>query len=192
MLLQFAIGPMCLMVFNTSVTYGFTDGLVLVLSIAFIDALYIGLSGVGVASIISKEKVKTFIKIAGCIVLLIFGINTILGAVHLSYLHYYEFLVKPSKQNIFVQGIVLTASNPLTIIFWSGAFSGKVIENKWNIRQLFFFAVGCILSTLTFLTIVAFVGSITNKFLPQLFIQILNVIVGIFLMYFGVRLMAKK
>lgn len=38
----------------------------------------------------------------------------------------------PSTENLFVQGLLLTASNPLTIVFWSGMFSAQMIENKWN------------------------------------------------------------
>lgn len=58
MLLQLAVGPMCLMVFNTSTTYGFAYGMHLVLAIALIDAFYIALSCVGVAAIINRAKVK--------------------------------------------------------------------------------------------------------------------------------------
>ena len=54
MILQLAVGPMCLMVFNTSATYGFLMGLSLVLAISLIDCLYIILSGFAVAAIINK------------------------------------------------------------------------------------------------------------------------------------------
>jgi len=74
MLLQLAVGPMCLMVFSTSSTYGFLMGLSLVLAIALIDGLYITLSGLGVAVIINKEKIKSVIKKLGCIVLVLFGV----------------------------------------------------------------------------------------------------------------------
>lgn len=38
MILQLAVGPMCLMVFNTSATYGFLMGLSLVLAISLLIA----------------------------------------------------------------------------------------------------------------------------------------------------------
>lgn len=69
MLLQLAIGPMCLMVFNTSATYGLFIGLTLVLAIAIVDLIYIALSGFGVTAIINKNKVKFAIKLFGSIVL---------------------------------------------------------------------------------------------------------------------------
>jgi len=51
---------------------------------------------------------------------------------------------------------------------------------------------GCVLSTLVFLSVVAFSGSILSGFLPQIIIQILNVVVGFVLIYFGIKLLLKK
>jgi len=192
MLLQFAVGPMCLMVFNTSATYGFLMGLSLVLSIALIDGVYITLSGVGAAAIINVEKIKSVVKILGCIVLVLFGTNTITTAFSFSFLPSIALFSKVSSENIFIQGLLLTASNPLTIIFWSGVFSVQVIENELSRKQLFFFGFGCVLSTLVFLSVVAFSGSILSGFLPQIIIRILNVVVGFVLIYFGIKLLLKK
>lgn len=192
MLLQLAVGPMCLMVFNISTKYGFLMGLSLVLAIALIDGLYITLSGIGVAVIINKESIKSAIKILGCIVLMVFGVNTIMGAFNFTLLPNIALFSNFTSQNIFVQGLLLTASNPLTIIFWSGVFSTQVIENHLNKKQLFFFGFGCILSTLVFLTAIAFCGSILSGFLPQMVIKILNVVVGFILMFFGIKLLFKK
>jgi threonine/homoserine/homoserine lactone efflux protein len=192
MLLQFAVGPMCLMVFNTSTTYGFVYGLYIVFAIAFIDALYIALSCVGVAAIINRAKVKSAVKLIGCLVLVIFGINTISGVYNFSFLPSIPLFSNSSSENLFVQGLLLTASNPLTIVFWSGMFSAQMIENQWNKKQLFFFAVGCVMATVIFLTVVAFLGSILSGFLPQIIVQFLNVAVGIILIFFGIRLLIKK
>lgn len=188
MLLQFAIGPICLMVFNTSTTYGFWSGLTLVSAIAIIDSLYITFSGLGVAAFINKQKVKRVIRWLGCIVLVLFGINTIAGAFHISLSSNIRFIY---KQNVFIQGLLLTASNPLTIIFWSGVFSAQVAENNYSSKQLALFGFGCVLSTLSFLTFVAACGSLLKGFLPLLLIQVLNVMVGIILICFGIRLLIK-
>jgi threonine/homoserine/homoserine lactone efflux protein len=192
MILQLAVGPMCLMVFNTSTTYGFLIGLSLVLAISLIDGLYIILSGLGIAAIINKEKIKTTIKILGCIVLVLFGTNTITGAFGFKLLPDLKLFSNTTNQNIFIQGLLLTSSNPLTIIFWGGVFSTQVAEYDFSKKQLVFFGFGCILSTLFFLTIVSFCGSILSGFLPQVIIKILNVMVGAILIYFGIKLLLKK
>lgn len=192
MLLQLAVGPMCLLVFSTSTAQGFFMGLSLVLAIAIIDALYITLSGFGVAALIGKKRVKAVIKIVGSVILLLFGIQTILGVFHMSILPNVSVFHHASNQNIFIQGLLLTASNPLTIIFWSGVFSAQVVEHSLTKQQLFFFGVGCVLSTLIFLSFVAALGSIMSGFLPEVVISILNVAVGLLIMFFGIKLFLKK
>jgi threonine/homoserine/homoserine lactone efflux protein len=192
MLLQLAVGPMCLMVFNTSTTYGFFVGLSLVLAIALIDGLYITLSGIGVAAIINKEKIKSTIRILGFIVLVLFGINTITEVFSFSLLPNLKLSSNVTSQNIFIQGLLLTASNPMTIIFWSGVFSAQVAENDLSKKQLVLFGFGCVLSTLLFLTSVAFCGSMLNGFLPEIIIKSLNVTVGVILIFFGIKLLFKK
>ena len=192
MILQLAVGPMCLMVFNTSTTYGFLVGLSLVLAISLIDGLYIILSGLGIAAIINKEKIKSTIKALGCIVLVLFGVNTITGAFNIMLLPDIKLFANATNQNIFIQGLLLTASNPLTIIFWGGVFSTQVAEYGYQKKQLVFFGFGCILSTLFFLSIVSFCGSILSGFLPQIIIKILNVMVGTILIFFGIKLLLKK
>lgn len=187
MLLQLAVGPICLMVFHTSTTYGAIYGLHLVLAIALIDTVYIALSCVGVAAIINKGKIKEFIKLIGCLVLVLFGANTIAGVFDLSFMPHIPLFSNVSVENLFVQGLLLTASNPLTIVFWSGMFSTQMVENQWNKKQLFFFASGCIMATIIFLTAVAFVGSVLGGFIPQIIMQFMNVAVGIVLVFFGIK-----
>lgn len=192
LLLQFAVGPMCLFVFHTATTYGFISGLSLVFAIALIDAFYIGLSCVGVAAIINRKQVKAAVKLAGCLVLVFFGVNTMIGVFGMSLLPDVQLFSQVSSSNLFIKGMLLTASNPLTIIFWSGMFSTQMIENNWNKGQLTFFAAGCVLATLVFLTGVAFLGSMVRGFLPPLVIQLLNVAVGFVLIFFGLKLLMKE
>ena len=79
MLLQFAVGPMCLMVFNTAKNTGLRVAFALVIAIALVDAFYITLAGLGASKLLEKETVKKVIKIIGSIILIIFGVNIILN-----------------------------------------------------------------------------------------------------------------
>ena len=65
MLLQLAVGPMCLMVFNTAKNVNFLVALSLVLAIALVDAFYIFLAGLGVSKLMEKKSVKSVFKIIG-------------------------------------------------------------------------------------------------------------------------------
>lgn len=192
MLLQLAVGPMCLMVFKTSSSGGALKGLILVSAIALVDGFYITLAGCGAAAVLNIRRIKRLVKILGCVVLIFFGINTISGVFKYSLLPEIAILSGINVKSVFLQGILLTASNPLTIIFWSSIFSTKVIERGLNKRQLAGFGIGCVLSTVIFLSGVAVAGNVANVFLPQIVIGALNLLIGILLIVFGIRMIVKK
>ena len=76
MLLQLAVGPMCLMVFNTAKNVGFLVAITLVLAIALVVAVVIGMV-IGIqfmtASVEEKAKIKESLLpyAVGCVV--VFG-----------------------------------------------------------------------------------------------------------------------
>ena len=55
MILQLAVGPMCLMVFNTAKNVGFIVAITLVLAIALVDAFYIILASLGVSKHVNSD-----------------------------------------------------------------------------------------------------------------------------------------
>ena len=114
MLLQLAVGPMCLMVFNTAKNVSFLVALSLVLAIALVDAFYILLAGLGVSKLIEKKNVKAIFKIVGSLVLVIFGLNIILNVFNINLIP--GLNLKPNTANISIQGLILTLSNPITIV----------------------------------------------------------------------------
>ncbi|WP_394357557.1 LysE family transporter [Methanomicrobium sp. W14] len=108
--------------------------------------MYIALSYAGIAVIISRKRVQAAVIIAGCLVLVMLGVNTIAGAFDISFLPRIALFSDVPGRNLFVQGLLLTASNPLTIVFWSGVVSAQILVNKWNKKQVFFLppAVSCL------------------------------------------------
>ncbi len=191
-LLQLAVGPMCILVFKTSASEGLIAGLILVSAITMVDGLYILLSGLGIAAIMKNNKIQRMIKLFGCTILMLFGISTITGALGMNVLPTFLSFSAENQENIFLKGLLLTASNPLTILFWSGVFSTQVIQHKLNKLQLFYFGFGCILSTLSFLSIIALLGTIVSRFLPRSIMTGMNLVVGVLLILLGLRLLLPK
>lgn len=190
LLLQIAVGPMCLMVFNTAKNVGFLVALSLVLAIALVDAFYITLASIGVSKLLEKENVKKIFKIIGSLVLMIFGLNMILNVFGVNIIP--GINLKPSSTNIFIQGLVLTLSNPITIVFWGSVLTTKIIEDKLEKKELIIFSVGLVSATLIFLSMVAILGTILSQFIPDNISNILNVLVGILIIFFGVKMLVKK
>lgn len=190
MLLQLAVGPMCLMVFNTANNMGFLPAMSLVLAIALVDAFYIILASVGASKLLEKDSVKKIFKLLGSIVLMIFGLNIVLNVFGINIIPGLNF--NSSSSSIFIQGIVLTLSNPITIVFWGSILTAKIIEEQFTKKELTIFSIGLVSATLLFLSIVAILGTIVASFIPNNVINILNIIVGIVIIGFGIRLLLKK
>ena len=190
MLLQLAVGPMCLMVFNTAKNVGFLVALTLVFAIALVDAFYIILASLGVSKILDKPKLKKALKIIGSLVLIIFGANIILNVFNINIIP--GLNLKPTSSNIFIQGLILTLSNPITIVFWGSVLTTKIIEDKLNKKELTVFSVGLVSSTLIFLTFVAVLGTMLSSFIPENVSSIMNIIVGILIIFFGIKMLLKK
>lgn len=190
LLLQLAVGPMCLMVFNTANNLGFFSAMTLVLAIASVDAFYILLASLGASKLLEKENVKNVFKILGSIILVVFGLNIILNIWGINIIP--GLNLNSGSSNLFIQGIILTLSNPITIIFWGSVLTTKIVEEKFSKKELVIFSVGLVSATLIFLSIVAILGTMIGNFIPSNIINILNIIVGIVIIGFGVRVLLKK
>ena len=190
MLLQLAVGPMCLMVFNTAKDSGFRIALSLVAAIALVDAFYIVLAAFGVGRLMENNRVKRIIQLAGGIVLILFGLNIILGVFHISIIP--GLTVRVSTGSIFLQGLVLTLSNPLTIVFWGSVLTSKLAESDIGRKDLCIFAAGLVSATLFFLTAVAGLGTVLSTFLPDRISGLLNIAVGCVIAWFGLRMIIRK
>ena len=191
MLLQLAVGPVCLLTFNLSAGGGFLAGWQVALAAALADTLFIAMSGAGAAAFVGRARVKTVVRWVGCLVLAVFGVNMVLNALGVPFLPDFA-LFRAEGGSPFLQGLVLTAANPLTIVFWSGMFTAQIMKYSWDRRQLRLFAAGCVLSTLLSLTAVAALGAVLSGFLPPIAMQILNAAVGAALVLYGFKLLLDK
>lgn len=188
MLLQIAVGPICIYIFNEAVMKGILNAMVGVFGVAIVDAIYISLSLIGITALVQKHE--KILKYFGALVLCVFGIKTILGAFGESEIS----IVISSEVNYyktFLSALALTASNPLTIVFWSGVFSTKIVEEKSCRTDEIKFGLGAVIATVFFLSFIAVVGQFTKSFFSVKFISGLNVLVGSLLLYFGVKLIMK-
>lgn len=192
MMLQLAIGPVCVFIFKVGGNEGLITAELAVLGVALIDALYIILAISGIASFVDKERVKHVFKLFGAIIVATFGLQIILGTFGWEVISNVNLFDGIKPENSFLEGLVLTASNPLTVLFWVGVFSTKIAEEKLTRKDVCFFGLGSVLATIFFLTVIAITGSISRHFLPVEIIATLNFIVGLALVYFAFRMFIKK
>lgn len=192
MLLQLAVGPVCIFIFQMASMSGFLLAEAGVLAVVLVDGMYILAAIIGISSLIEKAKMKEYLRYFGAAILLIFGLNIILEVYSVHILPSFEFVHSSSINGSFLKGFILTASNPLTIIFWAGVFSAKIIDEKMDKTDIYVFGIGALISSLIFLSAVAGTGSLTHQFLSENLMKILNLTVGILLMFFGLKMVWKR
>jgi threonine/homoserine/homoserine lactone efflux protein len=192
MILQIAIGPVCIFVLTTAVSTNFFNAFSAVLAAVLIDAVYIILAATGAVRILKKSKNLFGLKLFSGIVILTFGISLIIKNFGMDIIPDIKFTKAPGINNYFIYTLILTASSPLTILFWSGIFNAKIIEDNLKDKDLYFFGIGCLSATLIFLTIISALGSCLRFMIPQIFISVLNTIAGMVIIYFAARLFLKK
>lgn len=192
LILQFAVGPICLFIFNTAGTRGFFAASVACLAATVVDGLFILLAGLGICSFLQNPRVAKFVRFGGAVVLALFGLDIMLSALGVSLLPSAHLFEASPNQGIFWKAAAMTASNPLTIIFWGGVLAANIANENMNARQLGVFGLGCVAATFLFLHLVALAGTAIGTFLPGTALAALNVCVGAFIIFFGFRMLVPK
>lgn len=194
MILQIAIGPVCLYVFKTANEVGLRAAEAAVIAATIVDILFVTLAIAGISELIEKPKMKMLLKYFGSSVLLYFGIGTILEVCGVKII---PTLISSGSEsfaasNAFVTSFVLTAASPLSILFWSGVFAGKLAEESFSRKEMISFGIGAVSATLIFLGIFAYVVWLFRIFISPTVTQLLNLLVGLIIIGFGTRLAVKK
>ncbi len=192
MLLQFAVGPVALFIFQTALVSGFIAAATGVIGAALVDTFFIVAAIIGIGAFLQKKNAAIVMKIFGAVILIAFGISTVLGIFGLSFIPGFNLVQGVETGSVFRRALLITASNPLTIIFWAGVFSARLAEDDMKGNETYTFGCGAVLATLFFLTLIALVGTTTGRFLPDAVIQVMNAAVGLLLIYFGIKMFAAK
>lgn len=190
MLLQFAIGPITLLLFQIGAVSGFATAMTGVAGVTLVDALFVIAAISGVGMVLKRHTgIEKGMKIFGAVVMMVFGLSIILESFGLTIIP--SLNLAAQTKNAFIRTAFLTAANPMTILFWAGVFSGKIVEDDLKKRDMVSFGAGAVLSTLLFQTFVSWVGSTMKLFLNDSILLVLNVTVGLVLVIFGMKMLNR-
>ncbi|BCG59799.1 LysE family translocator [Paenibacillus sp. URB8-2] len=191
LLLQLAVGPVCLFIFRAASLQGFGAAEAGVAGVSLADGLFIlaALRGVGLLS--TSRKPGSTLYLVGAGTLILFGFDMIAGMFDFSLLPAIPIAEGSGSGGMFIRAFLLTASNPLTLLFWTGIFSAKMIELKLRSGELLQFGIGCLLATVLFLTGVSLLGHLAHPLVTPMTAKWLNFLTGILFLYFAYRLVVK-
>jgi threonine/homoserine/homoserine lactone efflux protein len=193
LLLQLAVGPVCLFVLRTGSEQGAWRGLAAVAGVALVDALYIALAGLGVTRWTESARARRALQWGGAAIIAVFGLDVLASTLGQPLIPaVVGSRVVADGSSAFLSAVLLTASNPLTIVFWAGVFSAKVAAERYGKAELWLFSSGCVLATVAFLTAIALGGALVGRVAPGRVLVWLNLAVGCALVYFAIRLALQK
>lgn len=182
--LQLAIGPVFFYITNLTLQRSIYDGLIAVLAVTIVDYLYITISILGIGKLLEKNKIKIILSIFSSIVLIIFGLLTIKSIIN-NRSSSAAIIGSSNLLGSFLSVLILTISNPITIVFFTSIFTAKMIEFNYTKRELYIFGLSVGSATFIFMSFAVVLFTLVKRNIPLVLIQILNIIVGVVLIGYG-------
>lgn len=188
--LAFLAGPVFFTIIQTSAERGFAKGVLVALGVSISDAFYVVVCYLGLISLIESATFRDQMAFVGGSILIMFGL--------------YHLLIKTRKSvasgtvateskafRYILKGFFINAFSPMVPILWIGYISVASIDLKLVKDSEFAVFFLSMLATvlLTDIAKAYLAGRLSTLITPQRMMW-MNVVVGIALMLYGVRLIA--
>ena len=193
--LAFLVGPVFFSIIQTSVEKGFWNGALVAIGVSISDILYVTICYFGLFQFLSDPKSKTNMAYIGGGILIAFGLyHLIVKARRAKMVSFHaEAETKPLKY--ILKGFILNGITPMVFVFWIGTISIATIDFGYSTGfEFFIFFMALLITVLATDITKAFLADKLRKLITHRFLMIMNIVVGVFLVGFGVRLllMAEK
>jgi len=189
--LSFLVGPVFYLLLDTSIKKGFRSAIFLAVGVLISDGLYIIITYFSTVAIGIMNTYQSEIGIAGGILLIVFGIITILKKPQIKSSEL--DLSSPNKSPFvdLIKGFAMNFLNPFVLIFWVGVSSSVSSGKSFShTHTVIFFS--CALATVFLSDLLkAWTASRLRTFLKPSFLIWVNRVSGVGLLLFGVRMLYK-
>lgn len=187
--LAFLIGPVFFTIMQTSIEKGFFYGVLVAVGVSLSDIIYVAICYLGLTSLIDDPKNHVYMGYFGGGILTLFGI--------------YHVVVKGRSKSIFststkekstlryiLKGFIINGFSPTVLFFWVGTISLVSLDFGYSQGRDFYIFFGAVLATVFSTDVLkAFLSDKLRNLITPRFIKITNIILGIVLIVFGLRLM---
>ena len=196
LLVSITIGPAFFSIIQTGIDRGFKSAFYTSLGVMLCDAFIIVICYLGLTSLFQKPENNIYIGFVGGIILIIYGTYSYLKKPDILKRRSPKYKTPPinTKQIKYViKGFLLNIANPFIIIFWLtavGFVSARTEDGKLINYAIVFFS-GTLLTIFGTDLLKSFIGNKIKKYLRPRILLIINKIVGITLIIFGIVLMIR-
>lgn len=187
--LAFLIGPVFFTLIQTSVERGFRSGFIMALGISLSDLMYVVICYFGFAQFISQPEFHVQMAYIGGGILIAFG--------------FYHLLIKAWRKSdqaalsaneskryrYFVKGFVINGLSPTVPLFWIGTISLASIDLGYsNGNEIFLFFASLLITVLITDVAKAYLAGRLKNMINTHVLRVINIVLGIGLIGFGIRL----
>ena len=187
--LAFLVGPVFFTLLQTSIEKGFWKGAFVAIGVSLSDILLVLICYFGLVHFVQSPQFKVYMGYLGGGVLIIFG------------LYYLIIKSRPSKQEplhaseerktyrYILKGFMINGLGPSVLIFWIATVSVATLEFGYSSSLEFFLFFSALLATVLGTDILKayLAGKLRTLVTPRL-MMIMNIILGIAMIVFGIRL----
>ena len=179
------IGPINAAQLDTGIRKGFLHAWLVGLGALSADALYMVLVYMGIVHFINLPFMKSFLWLFGCFVLVYTGIESLLGARHISAMRSED--EDRSRRKSFLSGFFMSLSNPLTILFWLGIYGSVLADTaaKYEGSLLVLYSLAILGGVCVWDVMMAAVAGSFRKWMTDRVLKIISVLSGLSLIGFG-------
>lgn len=188
LLLSAMVGPVFFTLIQNSLQNGFRHTAVLALGIFVSDLLYVLLTYFSINLLAKSTYFEVVLGYAGGLVLGGFGVSSIMkknvnrpnsGGLP---------VLKDTKKKGFWKGFSINGINPFVLLFWISIAGLVAIKDNFDRVDVGVFYAGILVTVFLIDLLKAFVAKQLSGFVTPGIMQKLNIAVGVFLVFFGFRL----
>jgi len=189
-LLAFLVGPVFFTIIQTSVEKGFGNGALVAVGVSISDVIYVTICYFGLFQFLNDPHSKTNMAYLGGGILIAFGLYHLVVKARRSKLVSFHAAEEKRPLKYMLKGFVINGITPMVFIFWIGTISFATVEFHYSSGFEFFVFFTALLATVLATDIAkAFLADKLRRLITHRFLTIMNVVVGICLMGFGLRLL---
>jgi threonine/homoserine/homoserine lactone efflux protein len=187
--LAFLIGPVFFTIIQTSVERGFRNGVLVSLGVSLSDIMYVAICYFGLVQFINDPNFRYYLAYAGGGILILFGIYHLFVKSRRRMTTAIHVTSEKKMYRYFVKGFIINGMSPMVLIFWIGAISIASLDFGYSKGFEFFIFFTTVLGTVLATDVLkAYLADKLLILITHRLMVIINVVVGICLIVFGLRL----
>lgn len=181
-------GPLLTYTIRKAMSIGPRAGFIIIAGHAILELFLVIIIFLGFDTVLKSQQAQMIIGIAGGILLTYMGIDMIIHSIK-NKVSIQTDSEKSGSKNMILSSIVLTATNPYFIIWWTIIGLGFIMRSyeSYGVIGVAIYYFGHITADVTWYALVSVIVGKTRKFIKETPYRIIIICLGCILVFFGVQ-----